>query len=99
VDEMTLPLPCFACGKALEPVAPDRQPPTMQAYDAVMFSTPGNYGSTVFDEMDGTRLVLNICDQCLRDHPDRVVLSTPVLVQRVEPTLSRWEPPTDEMED
>jgi len=38
-----------------------------QPYGAVMCSSSGNYGSTVFDPVMGgqVELVFNICDECL----------------------------------
>jgi hypothetical protein len=32
----------------------------------VEFTTPGHYGSTIFDPCDGTQLAINICDGCLQ---------------------------------
>jgi hypothetical protein len=95
MTDLTLPPPCFTCGKEL-PAAfdvPDGDFPSTQAWGAVMFSSPGNFGSAVFDEMDGSRLVINICDLCLCRFFDRVVHSTPARVPKPAPILSRWEPP------
>jgi hypothetical protein len=55
-------LPCIACGKALEPVGSGSP---NHADDANEFSTHGQYGSTKFDPMDGSLLVVNICDECI----------------------------------
>lgn len=57
-------LPCFKCGKELEPVCPSGDGRN-QPYSAVVFETRGQYGSTVFDEIDGATLHINICDECL----------------------------------
>lgn len=61
---MSRTLPCFKCGKELKPVCPDDSDRN-QPYDGVTFSTSGQYGSTVFDEIDGSKLAINVCDDCL----------------------------------
>lgn len=55
-------LPCIVCGRALKNVWQDAD---NQPSDAVAFTSPGHYGSTVFDPMDGSFLEFNICDFCL----------------------------------
>lgn len=63
---MTEP-PCLVCGKPLDPAIPpgvhDRS--HNQPDEAVVFRAHGQYGSTVFDPMDGTYLEINICDNCV----------------------------------
>lgn len=59
---MSQALPCICCGKQLENV--DAQV-TNQPFDGTQFETGGHYGSTVFDPMDGTELIVNVCDGCL----------------------------------
>jgi hypothetical protein len=54
--------PCLVCGSALEPVSPECE---NQPHYATVFSARGQYGSTVFDPMDGSYLELNVCDRCL----------------------------------
>jgi len=59
---MEIILPCLACGKELKDVgfgSPNH------ASGANEFCTHGQYGSTVFDPLNGSRLAINICDQCL----------------------------------
>lgn len=53
---------CIVCRKDLKnlPTGEDNHPS-----DGVAFQSHGNYGSTVFDPMDGTYLEINICDPCL----------------------------------
>lgn len=58
-----LALPCIACGTALRNVDPHEI--ENQPEEGVAFSSPGHYGSTVFDPMDGTFLEINVCDPCL----------------------------------
>jgi hypothetical protein len=58
------PWPCIICAKILENlVHPDSIP--NQPVRACTFTTSGHYGSTVFDEIDGAKLEVNICDDCL----------------------------------
>jgi len=38
-----------------------------QPDNATEFYSEGHYGSTTFDPMDGTEIVVNICDNCIRD--------------------------------
>lgn len=59
------PLPCIVCGRVLAKAVPEN-PESVQPLDGVMFSTPGNYGSSEFDGgLDGLHLVISICDPCL----------------------------------
>jgi hypothetical protein len=61
--ELSWPLPCIVCGRKLEPVSAEHIP--KQPYAGTTFISHGQYGSTVFDEMDRTFLELNVCDPCL----------------------------------
>lgn len=65
-------LPCIACGKQLQNSFEDVE---NQPSEGTAFHTHGHYGSTIFDPMDGQYLELNVCDDCLRKHSDRVLLS------------------------
>ena len=62
-------LPCFKCGKVLPNafIDCDNQP-----FGGTEFRTQGHYGSTFWDSFDNEDLVLNICDDCLRAHTDRL---------------------------
>lgn len=62
-------LPCFVCSKTLRNVSVecDNQP-----YGGTEFRTYGHYGSTFWDSFDGEELVLNVCDDCLRKHTERL---------------------------
>lgn len=66
---MTHALPCIICDKPLRNIATNGE---NQPSGGTEFTTHGHYGSTVFDPMDGSILVLNICDDCLRKHAGRV---------------------------
>lgn len=62
-------LPCFKCGKSLPSVCADED---NQPYGGTEFRTYGHYGSTFWDSFDGEELVLNVCDDCLREHTQRL---------------------------
>lgn len=62
-------VPCFKCGKTLENAFPGGG---NQPSEGTEFSTVGHYGSTFWDNFDGVSLVLNICDDCLRAHTERL---------------------------
>lgn len=62
-------LPCFTCGATLLNVVAESD---NQPQDGTEFRAYGHYGSTFWDSFDGEELVLNICDDCLRAHPDRL---------------------------
>lgn len=63
-------LPCFKCGKTLERI--DTHEVEAPPYAGTEFRTYGHYGSTFWDSFDGEEIVLNICDDCLREHTDRL---------------------------
>jgi hypothetical protein len=85
------PLPCLVCG--MQPNAVGGH--GMQPYDALMFDAgSGHYGSGVWDTMSGARsLSINVCDDCLVAHKDRVAVVTKVEpVARVVFEFTPWEP-------
>lgn len=55
--------PCIICGGPLERVGPDEGQPN----DGVVCTTHGNYGSRIFDSLNGEYLAFNICDGCLEE--------------------------------
>lgn len=55
-------VPCIVCGKALENVFEDSE---NQPSEGCVFSSHGQFGSRVWDPMDGQYLEVNICDECL----------------------------------
>jgi hypothetical protein len=57
-------LPCIRCGKELFSAIP-QVTDLNQPDNGTTFRSYGNYGSTVWDENDGTFLELNVCDPCL----------------------------------
>jgi hypothetical protein len=62
--KMAKSFPCIICGKELSGYG-DPEEVVAQPDNGVMCTTYGNYGSTVFDPMDGSFLAFNICDDCL----------------------------------
>ncbi|SLG71534.1 hypothetical protein [Mycobacteroides abscessus] len=63
-------LPCFKCGKVLPTILNEVNQPS----EGTEFRTYGHYGSTFWDSFDGTELILNICDVCLREHVNRLAI-------------------------
>jgi hypothetical protein len=57
----TCKIPCFVCDKTLPSFDQHHNHPAQ----GIEFRTYGHYGSTVFDPMDSSELIVNICDQCL----------------------------------
>lgn len=55
-------LPCVVCRKSLDDVGSGS---SNHANHANEFHARGQYGSRVFDPMDGTYLAVNICDDCI----------------------------------
>jgi len=56
---------CIRCGCVLPPALPGDHG-NMTASGGVLFRGAGNYGSTVFDPIDGGgNLVIAVCDACL----------------------------------
>jgi len=85
-------LPCFVCGKPLEPALGGV---VNQPSEASVFTTNGNYGSTTFDPMDGTWLELNVCDRCLTLRSHFVLLGkqiAPRIPARPDPIYKEWVP-------
>lgn len=65
-------LRCIACGAELKSALSedvqgmygvDNQP-----YAGTAFESHGHYGSMFFDPMDGSKIEINVCDDCLREH-------------------------------
>lgn len=71
------PIPCIVCGVELDHAAggftyPETEIIVSQPNNGVAFSTSGNYGSTLFDSIDGKeRLEIVVCDECIRNNRDR----------------------------
>lgn len=90
IGDQEKPLPCFVCGKQLESVFAEHAP--TQPGDAVIFSTYGQYGSTVFDPQDNSQILVNICDPCLLERKDRVWHLRYVRQEAQEIFSRPWDP-------
>lgn len=83
-------LPCFKCGKTMPNAFGDQE---NQPYEGTEFRTYGHYGSTFWDSFHGEELVLNVCDDCLREHSGRLAQHKrfrPVNAPRVGMVGKHW---------
>ena len=61
---MTIKRNCFCCNKKIKSVDINIEDPP---YDAVCFSSNGNYGSSIFDPYEeNAEIEIYICDTCLK---------------------------------
>lgn len=65
MTEVIKTLSCIVCEKELESALPEKIQDVNQPYAGTTFFAYGQYGSTIFDPMDGSSLEINICDDCL----------------------------------
>lgn len=67
-EQQPPPLPCIVCGfQPKNAFGRHARPQDInQPYQAIVFTSHGQYGSTLFDEMDGSFLELNVCDDCVK---------------------------------
>lgn len=56
-------LPCLICGIRLHNM--DGRTDNNHPENGIEFVTWGHYGTTMFDPMDHSMLVINLCDSCL----------------------------------
>lgn len=85
-------IPCIICRKVLEEAMPGYS--NNQPNDGLMCRTGGNYGSTVFDPVDGTNLYFLICDECMEKAGEDGVVMTgrfqrPVTIEKMG--MIGWE--------
>ncbi|WP_131823269.1 hypothetical protein [Mycobacteroides chelonae] len=83
-------LPCFICGKVLFNALADSD---NQPREGTEFRTYGHYGSTFWDSFDGEELVLNICDDCLRERTQALAQHKrflPITVHAVGMVGKQW---------
>lgn len=65
---------CFVCNKTVLSAFDDYEMDILEpASKAVCFTSGGNFGSTIFDPMDGTIIEITVCDDCLKNKKDRVI--------------------------
>lgn len=87
-------LRCIVCKKELKNVF---EGTTNQPDEGLFFVSHGNYGSRVFDPMDGTFLEINVCDDCLVEAGEAGLVYSgrsrrPVVVDtRYGPLVVGWE--------
>jgi hypothetical protein len=95
--EMPLPLPCFVCGTKLESALGAKGDKFGNLPDgATVFSSHGNYGSTVYDPIFlEEHLEINLCDRCLQEHPELVARVEPIS-QPKEYRYQKWRPNDDQ---
>ena len=88
-----LPVPCLRCGQPLEASMPSFEGETDNLpADATVFTSHGNYGSTVFDPMDSSTLIVNVCDSCLlKAQAEGRVLFSPRPPLPPSPVLKLWD--------
>lgn len=91
MSEITLPLPCIVCDKAMEPAVRmlnGTTPTRNQPGDGLSFVGHGAYGSA-FDPMESNQtLVITVCDDCLsaKGKQNAVLLMTEPRVVIPDPT-------------
>jgi len=84
---MSKALPCIVCAKTLTNVFEDV---VNQPKGGTIFRSSGNYGSTVFDEIDASFLEVNICDDCLKAASEQQQILTATRIEHV--TRSEYQP-------
>lgn len=93
-------LPCIVCRKSLEYVwrhVSDEfeEQGKNQPADGLAFYTTGNYGSEVFDSINGRRFItINVCDDCLIKTASAGMVATGDATAN-EPELEPWLGPTE----
>lgn len=84
-------LPCIVCNKALDSAIPAHIESENQPNEGTVFTSRGNYGSTVWDPMsDSTIIEITVCDECLVKHKNRVLQGA--ITRRTEIKYEPWEP-------
>lgn len=56
---------CIVCDRMFESALPDDGLRHNQPSSGLCFHAFGQYGTTVFDPMDGCYLEINVCDKCI----------------------------------
>lgn len=90
---MSKPLPCISCGAILESALPGTPDVDIvnQPYKGTVFTSTGQYGSTVFDPITGADFIeITVCDSCLVNHKDRVLRGR--TAREITVTYEPWDP-------
>lgn len=67
---MSNTLPCIVCDREIEGINNGPDYTGNQPHGATTFVSHGQYGSTIWDPMDGSYIEINVCDECLAEkHP------------------------------
>ena len=69
------PMHCIVCKKTLNMID------VLHPMDGLHLLTYGHYGSTVFDPMDGSKLDIAVCDDCLTEDKEYCYMSKHELLQ------------------
>jgi hypothetical protein len=88
-------LPCIVCDAGFESPVGSKNESNMP-YQGTVFSSHGNYGSTVWDPMwKKTTIEVNICDDCLKKaaREDKVYVCT--VKEDTTYTTALWDPSKD----
>lgn len=65
---------CFKCYKPIKSSTTFKNDVYEAPAGATMWSTTGNYGSSMFDELsDKIFLIIAICDGCFYAHKDKII--------------------------
>lgn len=93
-------LPCLICGSEFDPAfGPAIVASTVtEPSEGTTFISHGNYGSTVFDPTPTSVLSLrvNICDQCLLKHKDRILIVRAIPVAPIV-QYKFWDPTIEDL--
>lgn len=65
-------LPCIVCGEVLRDTEVSEEHNVIP-YDGITFEGHGNYGSRLFDPLDGSYLIMVLCDSCAKERGDRII--------------------------
>lgn len=82
---------CFCCNKEFRPATPEAPDEINHPQDGTVFIAWGNYGSTVHDPVESSFLEINVCDECLVERADKVLIAS--LERGKETQYSNWDPP------
>jgi hypothetical protein len=93
-------LVCIVCNKQPEDIGTGfhEEWEPAQPYGATMFSSYGQYGSTVFDPQDGSQIRINVCDECLVAKRDAVWHAKYVRQRELTVFSEPWNPNKDSEE-
>lgn len=74
---MSEPIYCISCDERLPPLDPKDDQHNIQPRHWLVVYARGNYGSSVFDPCDDTKLEMHLCDACTLAKSARIWRVTP----------------------